>query len=110
MSLAESVLQTVETTAQREGARRVSVVVLEIGQLASVEPEALQFCFAAVTRGTMAQEARLEIIELPGRGWCAVCAASVAMDALYGICPLCGVGSLQPSAGTEMRVKEIEIE
>ena len=39
MSLAEGVLQLVEDTAQREGAQRVKLVVLEIGQLSSVEPE-----------------------------------------------------------------------
>ncbi|MGI9133361.1 MAG: hydrogenase maturation nickel metallochaperone HypA, partial [Rhodoferax sp.] len=54
MSLAEGVLQLVEETARRERAVRVQRVVIEIGQLSSVEPQALQFCFDAVTRGTIA--------------------------------------------------------
>ena len=45
MSLAESVLQLVEETAIREKAQRVKLVVLEIGRLSSVEPEAMRFCF-----------------------------------------------------------------
>ena len=110
MSLAEGVLQLVEETAQREKAQRVKLVVLEIGQLSSVVPDALRFCFEAVTRDSIAQGARLEILETPGAGWCASCGVTVAMTALYSECPTCGSYHVQPTEGTEMRVKEIEIE
>ena len=110
MSLAEGVLQLVEETAQRESASRVKLVVLEIGQLSSVEPEALKFCFEAVTHGSIAQGAGLEIVAVPGAGWCMPCAGTVPMTELYGACPKCGSHQVQPTGGTEMRVKEIEIE
>lgn len=110
MSLAEGVLQLVEDTARREGARRVKLVVLEIGRLSAVEPEALKFCFAAVTHGSMAQGAALQIDAVPGAGWCLPCGATVPISELYGACPQCGSHQVQPTGGTEMRVKEIEIE
>jgi hypothetical protein len=43
MALAESILNIVEETARRQGAARVTEVRLEIGELANVESEALQF-------------------------------------------------------------------
>lgn len=110
MSLAEGVLQLVEDTARREGARRVKLVVLEIGRLSSVEPEAIRFCFEAVTHGSIAQGAALDIINVPGAAWCIPCAETVPMGELYGTCPICGSHQVQPTGGTEMRVKEIEIE
>lgn len=110
MSLAEGVLQLVEDTAKRESARRVKLVVLEIGRMSSVQPEALRFCFDAVTRGSLAEDAALEIVDVPGAGWCMQCAATVPMSELYGACPTCGSHQVQPTGGTEMRVKEIEIE
>lgn len=110
MSLAESVLQLVEETAGREKAQRVKLVVLEIGRLSSVEPEAMRFCFEAVTRDSIAQDASLEIIVTPGVGWCMPCGASVEMTESYGACPQCGSYQVQPTGGTEMRVREIEIE
>ncbi len=110
MSLAEGVLQLVEDTARREGARRVKTVVLEIGTLASVEVEALRFCFDAVTRGSLAEGATLEIHPVQGAGWCLPCGATVPLEERYGICPRCGSCQVQPTAGTEMRVKEIEID
>jgi hydrogenase nickel incorporation protein HypA/HybF len=79
MSLAEGVLQLVEDTARRESARRVKLVVLEIGRLSSVEPEAICFCFEAVTHGSIAQGAALEIVHVPGAGWCMPCAETVPM-------------------------------
>lgn len=110
MSLAEGVLQLVEDTARRENASRVKTVVLEIGRLSSVEPDALAFCFEAVTHSGIAHGAALEIVPVPGAGWCMVCSATVPMDELWGACPTCGSHQVQPTAGTEMRVKEIEIE
>lgn len=110
MSLAEGVLRLVEETAQREGAQRVKLVVLEIGQLSSVEPEALEFCFAAVVHGSIAEGAALEIVAVPGAGWCLPCGETVPMSESYGACPKCGSYQVQPTGGTEMRVKEIEIE
>jgi len=110
MSLAEGVLQLLEDAARREHFTRVSVVWLEIGRLASVEREALAFCFDAVTRGSIAEGARLEFVDTPGSGWCMACAKTVAMEALYAACPDCGSYQVQVTGGTEMRVKELEVD
>ena len=110
MALAEGILQLVEETATRERAQRVKLVVLEIGQLSTVEPEALKFCFDAVTKGSIANDAALEIVHVPGVGWCMECAATLPMQELFGACPQCGGYQMQATGGTEMRVKEIEID
>lgn len=110
MSLAEGMLQLIEDAAGRENATRVSAVYVEIGQLASVEIEALRFCFDAVVRDSVADGARLEILAVPGVGWCMDCDRSVAMSEKLGGCPLCGGYRVQVTGGTEMRVKELEIE
>lgn len=110
MSLAEGVLQLVESTAEREQARCVKSVVLEIGALSAVEPEALRFCFDAITRGSVAEGARLDILLLPGQGICLACTAEVPMNERYGSCPHCGSHQMQATQGLSMRVKEIEIE
>ena len=110
MSLAEGIIELVEETARREQAQRVKLVVLEIGQLSSVEPEALRFCFDVVTKNGLADGAALEIVDVPGSGWCLPCGQTVAISELYGACPHCGSHQVQATGGTEMRVKEIEIE
>ena len=109
MSLAEGVLQLIEDAARKQEFERVTAVWLEIGQLSGVEVEAMKFCFDAVTRDSIADGARLEIIALPGIGWCMACAKPVPMTEVFGECPQCGGYQLQVTGGTEMRVKELEV-
>jgi hydrogenase nickel incorporation protein HypA/HybF len=110
MSLAEGVLQIIEEHARKDGFARVKSVWLEIGALSGVEPEAMRFCFEAVTRDSLAEGARLEIVDLPGSGWCMECSATVPLQERYSACPRCGGYQLQVNGGTEMRIKELEVE
>ena len=109
MSLAEGVLQLIEDAARAQSFTQVNTVRLEIGELSGVEPEAMRFCFDAVTRNSVAQGAQLEIITLPGVGWCMACAQSVPMKEVFGECPQCGGYQMQVTGGTEMRVKDLEV-
>jgi hydrogenase nickel incorporation protein HypA/HybF len=110
MSLAEGVLQLIEDSAQKQNFNRVKTVWLEIGQLAGVEVEAMKFCFEAVMRDSIAQDAQLEIIETPGQAWCLHCAEVVHVQVLFDACPNCGSHQVQVTGGNEMRVKELEVE
>jgi len=110
MSLAEGVLQLVEDAARAQDFSRVTAVWLEIGELSGVEVEAMKFCFDAVVRDSIAEGARLEIIATPGSGWCMQCSKTVPMHEVFGECPDCGSHQMQVSGGTEMRVKELEVE
>lgn len=110
MSLAEGVLQIIEDSAQQQDFSRVKAVWLEIGQLSSVEPEAMRFCFDAVTRGSIADGARLEIVIVDGGGQCMSCGQTVRLQAVYDACPACGGYPVNPVSGTEMRIRELEVE
>jgi len=109
MAIAESVLEIVLATARDSAAARVSTVWLELGALSQVEVRALAFCFDAVTRGSVAEGAALEIVTLPGEAWCMPCGDRVALAKLGEPCPRCGSFQLQVLSGEEMRVKEIAI-
>jgi len=110
IALAEGVLHLIEDAARRQAFSKVSTVWLEIGQLAGVEVEAMRFCFDAVTRGSVAEGAQLGIVATPGTGWCLQCAAAVTLSEAPVACPRCGGYQLQVTGGTEMRVKELEVE
>lgn len=110
MSLAESMLQLIEDAAHQQGFTRVKTVWLEIGQLACVEQESLRFGFDVVTCGSIAEQARLEIIETAGQGRCGKCAQNFPLAALYEPCPACGSYDVEVTGGDGMRVKELEVE
>lgn len=109
MALAEGILQIVEDTARANAASRVRSVLLEIGALSHVEPSALRFCLDAVTRGTVAEGARIDVLATAGRAWCLPCGESVVLARLGDACPRCGSYQLQVTQGEEMKVKEIEV-
>jgi len=110
MALAEGVREIVDEAARSGGARRVAAVRLEIGQLAQVEVEALRFAFDVVKRGSLADSARLEIVESEGSAWCMRCSESVAIRGRGEPCPKCAHYQLQVTGGDRMRVLDIEIE
>jgi hydrogenase nickel incorporation protein HypA/HybF len=110
MSLCEGILQILEDHAKRRHFQRVKTVWLEIGALSGVEPEAMRFSFDAVTHGTLAAGATLEIIDIPGQAWCMRCANKVTVQQRYDACPDCGSYQLQVTGGEEMRIKELEVE
>ncbi len=110
MSLCEGVLQILEDNAKTQGFKQVKTVWLEIGALAGVEIEAMTFCFDAVTRGSLADKAKLEIIKKPGIAWCMKCSKNVEVLQRFDKCPDCGSYQLQVVAGDEMRIKELEVE
>jgi hydrogenase nickel incorporation protein HypA/HybF len=109
MSLAEGIVQIVENSARANDARTVRAVWLELGALSHVEQEALRFSFDVVKLGTVAADARLEVVTTPGRAWCMPCGNAVDLAKLGDPCPTCGSYQLQVTQGEEMRVKEIEI-
>ena len=109
VALAEGVLRIVQDAARANAAVRVRTVWLELGALAHVEPDALAFCFDAVTRGSVAEGAKLEIARTAGAAWCMPCGTRVALAQLGDACPRCGSYQLQVLAGDEMRVREITV-
>lgn len=110
MALCESLLRAIEESAVVEGFTRVRRVRLEIGRLAAVEPDALRFGFEVVMRGSLAEGADLVLLDRPGQGWCFDCCDTVAIDDRLSPCPRCGGARVQASGGTEMTVKDLEVE
>ena len=110
MALTESIVEIALEEARRRGARRVRRVTLHVGALSHVEPEALEFCFAAVAAGTAAEGAQLKIDRVAGAGWCLDCEKRVPLAERFAACPACGGYRVEMTAGDELKVREMEIE
>lgn len=95
---------------QHAGGRRVKSLKVEIGQLSSVVPEAIEFCFEACSRDTLLDGAQLAITRTPGQGRCQECGAETPLTELFAACSICGSYQVTITAGEEMRVREIEVE
>lgn len=109
MSLCENILEIIEAQAAQQAFSRVNLVRLEVGPLSGVEVEALRFGFDVVMRGSLAEEARLDIVCPDAAAWCQACAATVPVTDRYDPCPNCGAVNLAITRGGELRIKEMEV-
>jgi hydrogenase nickel incorporation protein HypA/HybF len=105
LAIAEAVVTTV---CESSDGARVARVVLQIGKLAAVLPDAVRFCFELASAGTDAEGAALEIVETPGLARCRACGAEFATDQPYGACA-CGSADLHWLAGDELTIREMEV-
>jgi len=107
MAITQGIIDICE---QHAAGRRVLAVDVEIGELSSVVPDAVEFCFEACSQGTLLQGARINIIRIPGSGHCLDCGADLPLTTLFGACQRCGGYRVTVVSGEEMRVREIEVD
>ena len=109
MAIAEGILDIALKAMEENEAKRVARVKLLVGEMAGVECESLLFCFEALTKGTAADGAALDIERVPLTGRCHDCGREMHIRPQDLLCPLCG-GGLEMTGGREMRVDYIEME
>ncbi|HEY6740542.1 MAG TPA: hydrogenase maturation nickel metallochaperone HypA [Actinopolymorphaceae bacterium] len=98
----------VEAVLERCGDARVRTVRLEIGELAGVVPDAVRFCFELVSANTSLADARLDIVEPPGRVRCRTCGHTCAVDVPILLCD-CGSTDVEVLSGRELRLVSVEL-
>ena len=105
LAITESVIEAI---IDRIRDTKVTRVLLEIGKLSGVVPDAVRFCFDIAADGTSLVGAVLDIIETPGRARCRECGARIEVDGPIALCH-CGSANLEFISGTELRIKEVEV-
>jgi hydrogenase nickel incorporation protein HypA/HybF len=107
MSITQGII---ELCLEHASGKRVLSLEVEIGQLSSVEPDSIEFCFEACSRDTSLEGAILNIIRTPGLGHCQECGGETLLSELFGSCKRCGGHRITIVAGEELRVREIEVD
>jgi hydrogenase nickel incorporation protein HypA/HybF len=95
---------------EHAGGHRIRAVEIDIGELSSVVPESIEFCFEACSLETLLEGACLTITRIPGMGICQECGQETPLTDLYGSCRQCGSNRITIVAGEELRVRAIEVD
>ena len=95
---------------ERARGQKVLRVTLEVGKLSGLLPDAIRFCYDICAQGTPLEGSTLDIIDIEGRGLCSACGAEPVMAIPVGRCPICREPSLRIVAGTELKIKDMEVE
>jgi hydrogenase nickel incorporation protein HypA/HybF len=101
--------EIVAIACERAGGAHVRRIVVEIGKLSAVLPDAVRFCFELCSAGSAAEGADLLIVETPGRARCRACGVDLVLDKPFGRCT-CGNSDLDWLCGEELRIKEMEVD
>lgn len=97
------------THAKDAGADRIDAIRMRVGALSGVVPDSLAFAFEIAAQGTIAQDAVLDIEDVPVTCYCAQCRREFTPDDIVYMCPACGRLSADIRAGREFTVSSIEI-
>lgn len=110
MAIAEGILDIALKAMEENEAKRVARVKLLVGEMAGVECESLLFCFEALTKGTAADGAALDIERVPLVGRCAACGKEQHVERYSFLCPSCRNGALEIISGCELKVESLEVD
>lgn len=110
MSIVTGILNIVEDQALAAGAKVINSIEMEIGEMAGVEIDSLEFCFEVARKGGMAAEAELIIHEISAVGHCSECKKDVPVSYPVAICATCGQAVFEVTQGKELRVKSINVD
>ena len=109
VALCHSLVEIIRDEQRRRGFDRVRRVIVEVGVLGHVDPQALEFAFDVAAHDSPAQGAVLEIRDIAGRAWCMDCSAAVTIGRRGDPCPDCGGFAMIVEQGDELRLKELEV-
>jgi hydrogenase nickel incorporation protein HypA/HybF len=110
MGITQEVLRAVAEASEAAGAVRVTHVSLTVGGLTEIVPDSLHFAWDALTPGTVAEGAKLEIVETVGRSLCMQCEAEFEHDRFDRRCTSCGSFMTSVILGDELLIDHIEVD
>lgn len=110
MGIANSVLDGVAAELRRRPGSRAVKVGVRIGELAGVDPDALNFAFEALTLDTPLAGVKLDIEYVAPRSQCRDCKSEFEVHNYELLCPACGSLSTDRISGDELLFTYLEIE
>jgi hydrogenase nickel incorporation protein HypA/HybF len=93
----------------RAAGRRVSRVLVRVGHLRQVVPDAMEFSWQMLTADTDLDGATLEIDHVPAVVVCTVCGEPTTLDLPVLACGCCGSSSVELRSGDELLLVSFEV-
>jgi len=111
LSVTQSILEIALDYATRGQAAKVVDIHLQIGEISDLADEWIQRYFDFVSKGTIAEGAKLRISRLPARMQCNRCSFIFPLDksTWNTQCPSCQSKETQLISGREFRVESLEV-
>jgi hydrogenase nickel incorporation protein HypA/HybF len=110
VGIANSILEATRSEMALHTTARPRRVTVRIGELTAVDPDALQFCFDALTRDTEFATLVLKIEVCPRKHRCVACGAEFIVAGYDFCCSRCGEEKTQFISGDQLELASLEVE
>ncbi len=110
LSIASNLMDIVKKAVDGQNISRVTSLRIVIGKMSTVVPECLAFAFEVVSKGTIAENARLDFEKKPLVGRCCDCEKKFHIQHYVFRCPECGSLEIELISGKEFFLDSIECE
>ena len=110
LSVVANLFEILEDKLEAQNGKRICYVKLQVGLLSGVVPELMKTAFDIYKKGTIAEEAELDITEVPCKVECQECGAVAIKEDYIFICDKCGSTNITTLEGTDMILETMEIE
>ena len=102
MSIAVELVRQLEAVAAANGMVRIEKVLVTAGALRAIVPEAFELAFSAVSVGTCAEGALLDLQTVAPRALCRRCGGSFPVSIDMFICPDCNLADVELIEGNDI--------
>ncbi|VBB05318.1 hydrogenase/urease nickel incorporation metallochaperone hypa [Lucifera butyrica] len=110
LSIAQSLLEVALGSVKDPEIKQIRLIKLRIGRLTGVEPEALRFAWTAVSAGTIAAGAMLDVDWVPLTGRCHNCRQDLILKQYHVFCPVCRSPAFEMTSGQELTMDYLEVD
>ncbi len=105
-----SILDIVSEYAEKENAREVTEIEIEIGSLSGIVFDSLSFALEIACKNTICEKAVFKVIEIKAEARCKHCQQIFELENYFMACPNCENSGYEILKGKELQVKSLKIE
>ncbi len=109
LSIALGIVKIAENETAKAKANKVDLIELEIGTLAGIEFDSLDFVWSSAVKDTVLEKAVKKITIIKAQAKCIDCDTVFDINFVYDSCPKCNSFLKGIIKGKELRVKALEV-
>ena len=110
LGIAEQMLKVALNYAAKNNAKRITAFNVEMSAAMDESADSLRFHFENLSRGTIAEGARMEISRVPVKAKCLECGSEFDWEAQDRVCPRCSSPRVRAVLHDEFRLASIDVE
>ena len=108
--ITQQIVKLAEETAKKSNAGKITRISLIMGELSGFVEESIRMYFEIIAKGTLAEDAKLEITYVESKMFCPNCKTYFKREKYSFDCPDCKMVGEPTKIGKEFYIEDIEVE